>query len=157
MSTRSRIAIKNNDGSYTSIYCHNDGYPSYNGRMLDSYYNDKSKAQKLINLGDISSLQKNLEPTGDHSFNNPEKDVTVAYGRDRGETNVDPIKSSDIDELQADCDACDAEYAYVFDDDHWDAYRVTHYSLEPIEPNSMYESNLTRSILNNLNESFDWD
>ena len=72
MSTRSRIAIENQDGSVTSIYCHFDGYISGVGKTLEKHYTDRSVVEGLIELGDISTLG---ESTGD----------TVAYCRDRGE------------------------------------------------------------------------
>ena len=72
MSTRSRIAIEKQDGTVESIYCHFDGYISHNGEILQNYYSTKEKMEKLIELGDISSLE-----------NTPEE--TVAYHRDRGE------------------------------------------------------------------------
>ena len=34
MSTRSNIAIKRKNGTVESIYCHWDGYLSYNGKIL---------------------------------------------------------------------------------------------------------------------------
>jgi len=71
MSTRSRIAIENQDGTVDSIYCHFDGYLSGVGKTLFNHY-DKEKLEKLIELGDISSL-------GESTIN------TVAYCRDRGE------------------------------------------------------------------------
>ena len=85
MATRSRIAIENEDGTVTSIYCHFDGYVEHNGKMLQEHYTDRSKVEQLIALGDISYLRANIEPTGKHSFNEPEAGVTVAYHRDRGE------------------------------------------------------------------------
>ena len=72
MSTRLRIAIEKQDGTVESIYCHFDGYLSNNGEILQNHYSTKEKMEKLIELGDISSL-------GD----TPEE--TVAYHRDRGE------------------------------------------------------------------------
>jgi len=48
MATTSRIAILNFDGSVDSIYCHYDGYPSHNGKILLKYYNDEMKIRKLI-------------------------------------------------------------------------------------------------------------
>ena len=56
MSTRSSIAIKNEDGSIDAIYCHNDGYLTNNGAILYKNYQDPAKVQQLINLGSISSL-----------------------------------------------------------------------------------------------------
>jgi hypothetical protein len=71
MSTRSRIAIEKESGIVNSIYCHFDGYVSGVGKTLFNHY-DKEKLQKLIELGDISSLGESTEDT-------------VAYCRDRGE------------------------------------------------------------------------
>ena len=71
MSTRSRIAIENESGIVNSIYCHFDGYISGVGKTLFNHY-DKEKLQKLIELGDISSL-------GESTID------TEAYCRDRGE------------------------------------------------------------------------
>ena len=72
MATRSRIAIENQDGSVTSIYCHWDGYTSGVGKTLEKWYTTQAKVEALIELGDISSLD--MTPTS-----------TVAYHRDRGE------------------------------------------------------------------------
>jgi hypothetical protein len=72
MSTRSRIAIENQDGSVTSIYCHFDGYTDGVGKMLEKWYTTQAKVEALIELGNISSLD--MTPTS-----------TVAYARDRGE------------------------------------------------------------------------
>jgi hypothetical protein len=85
MATRSRIAIEREDGSVRSIYCHHDGYPEHNGAVLHNHYQDRNKVERLIALGDISSLSEKVEPTGPHSFNSPERGVVVAYHRDRGE------------------------------------------------------------------------
>jgi hypothetical protein len=71
MSTRSRIAIENQDGTVDSIYCHFDGYLSGVGKTLFNHY-DQEKLEKLLELGDISSL-------GESTID------TIAYHRDRGE------------------------------------------------------------------------
>lgn len=86
MATRSRIAIEREDGSVWSIYCHWDGYPEHNGRVLQEHYQDRAKVERLIALGSLSSLRPNVEPKGEHSFEKPEDDATVAYHRDRGES-----------------------------------------------------------------------
>ena len=72
MSTRSRIAIENQNGSVTSIYCHFDGYISGVGKLLKEYYTTQAKVEALIELGDISSLD--MTPSS-----------TIAYHRDRNE------------------------------------------------------------------------
>jgi len=56
MSTRSRIGIRNKDNTITSIYCHWDGYPTWNGKMLLTYYTKREDVEKLIKLGNLSTL-----------------------------------------------------------------------------------------------------
>lgn len=68
MSTRSNIAILNNDGTVTAIYAHWDGYIDYNGRILSESYQEIEKVKKLISGGDLSSLYREIEPTAKHSF-----------------------------------------------------------------------------------------
>jgi hypothetical protein len=97
MATRSRIAIENEDGTVSSVYSHWDGYPSNNGLILMEHYKDRAKLQKLIDLGNLSSLHEEVEiPEGvDHSFESQVKGITVFYGRDRGETNVKATTHTD--------------------------------------------------------------
>lgn len=80
MSTKS--IISNEKGS---IYCHWDGYPTGVGKMLLEHYQDADKVNRLIALGNISYLEKEVETEKEHSFDCPAKGVTVAYHRDRGE------------------------------------------------------------------------
>lgn len=89
MSTRSHIGIRNEDGTLDVIYCHWDGYPSYNGAILLHHYQDPEKIRELIALGDISSLGAVVHPTDTHSFDSPQEGVVVAYGRDRQEDGID--------------------------------------------------------------------
>ena len=56
MSTRSNIRIYREDGTSTGIYCHADGYESYNGVILQAFYNTPEKVEKLLALGNLSSL-----------------------------------------------------------------------------------------------------
>ena len=72
MSTHATIAIKNEDGSVDSIYCHHDGYMSHCGSMLSNHYTTPQKVRELIELGDMSSLGETIEDS-------------VFYCRDRGE------------------------------------------------------------------------
>ena len=87
MGTRSTIAIQNADGTVTGIYCHWDGYLSHNGRILQENYTTEAQVRELIALGDLSSLGETVGAKTD--FNNPADGQCVAYGRDRGEKNVD--------------------------------------------------------------------
>lgn len=106
MSTRSRIAVANDDGTYTSIYCHFDGYPAGVGATLLNHWNSEGAARELLSLGDVSTLEASL-------------DDTVAYSRDRGETDVDACVSQSIEELRSLTQDCGGEYLYVFEDDKW--------------------------------------
>ena len=112
MATRSTISIvteRTNNGVGSTIYCHWDGYPSNNGRILLEHYKDAKKINALIDLGDISILAENVSPgkegirrkmnekyeydliptTEPHSFDEPHQGVVVAYKRDRGEKDVE--------------------------------------------------------------------
>ncbi len=110
MSTRSRIAIEKEDGKVESIYCHFDGYPEHNGVILQKHYTDREKTQKLIDLGDISILAPEVDAPEGHTFENRVKDVVVAYGRDRGEDDVEKkLHSSKENFFDGDIE----EYGYI--------------------------------------------
>ncbi len=120
MSTRSRIAIKQKDNTYKSIYCHCDGYPEYNGVILYYHYSDPMKIKLLMSLGDISYLGENVLPdtTKTHTFDERQDDVTVAYHRDRGEDlhfNVFTDKDDLIDYFKN----SDQDYLYLYENDKW--------------------------------------
>ena len=72
MSTRSIIGIKE-EGKFTGVYCHYDGYPQHHLPILEKHYNTSDKLRELIDYGDISSLGVCLESC-------------VFYTRDRGGT-----------------------------------------------------------------------
>lgn len=117
MATRSNIAIKNKNGSVDSIYCHWDGYLTHNGSILLNSYTDVDKIKKLISLGDISSLADNVEPSsGEHSFDKPQANVVVAYGRDRGEENTQTLHWNSIEEYLHNVDEMWIEYVYIYDE-----------------------------------------
>ena len=108
MATRSRIRMTLPSGKTRSVYCHFDGYPENNGRILKEFYNTTEKVEELLALGALSSLGKKVkpEPGSTHTFNNPQRDVTVAYHRDRG----DKLLTGHDD---------GEEYDYVWDGEKW--------------------------------------
>jgi hypothetical protein len=126
MGTRSNIGIVNEDASVTAIYCHWDGYPSHNGKMLLNRYNDISIVNQLMNLGDLSSLREKLYPNDSkpHTFQNQQDDVCVAYGRERNESDVDCKTFKDISDFERFAGNSDAEYQYLFNSGKW-TYRKT--------------------------------
>lgn len=119
MSTRcyiGKLDEKSNDVKF--IYCHFDGYPEYVGYMLDTYYKDHGKVEDLLNLGDISCLKENLQPNGDHSYENPEENVTIAYFRDRSEMWEDVApKHTQLANYEKDDVMID--YKYLYKDGIW--------------------------------------
>jgi hypothetical protein len=119
MSTRTRIAVENADGSFTSIYTHWDG--ADHGPILLANYHAPSQVAALMALGDLSSLGNYLVPPdgAPHSYSHPARDVCVAYGRDRGETEVGSAHSSNLKALVSLARDCDAEYLYIFRGDRW--------------------------------------
>ena len=103
MATRSTIAIQNEDGTVTGIYCHWDGYPKHNGKILVTDYTTEEKVRELIALGDISSLGSTINET-------------VAYGRDRGERSVGPHKGKSHHEFVG---KYGEQYNYLFKNGEW--------------------------------------
>jgi len=127
MATRSRIAIETTDDSgnkvIKSIYCHFDGYASGVGKTLMDNYQDREKVEALISLGDISFLEEEITPTGPHSFDYPQKGVTVAYHRDRGEKFKSPRINSSVREFfLSDIE----EYGYLFTEEGEWLFKSTH-------------------------------
>jgi hypothetical protein len=84
MGTRSTIALEFADGSVSQVYCHWDGYLENNGMILNTFYMDPFKVQKLLDLGDFSSLQETVEETAEG-----------AYARRGEELNVRRYQNSD--------------------------------------------------------------
>lgn len=105
MATRSRIAIANPDGSYTSVYCHWDGYPDNNGRILAEHYSSTDKVRLLLSGGDFSSLEPNPEEIG--------------YYSQRGETGVEALVSATLADLVFLTQDCGGEWLYVWDGAQW--------------------------------------
>ena len=126
MGTRSRIGIVNTNGSILSIYCHWDGYLSHNGKILNEHYTDEAKIRKLMKLGDLSSLGAEIgvkhpfDPPmfGTTAFEEHEKkynNMCPAYGRDRGEKDVNAKTSSSI----KDWEKLGEEFNYLFAEGQW--------------------------------------
>lgn len=97
MATRSRIGIIREDGTVESVYCHWDGYPSYNGKILEEHYKSKELVEELIGLCDLNSLA-------------PTPDDTIAYNRWRGKNTKSRI---DADVSSFEHNGFE-EYGYLF-------------------------------------------
>jgi hypothetical protein len=121
MGTRSNIGIVNEDDSITAIYCHWDGFLSYNGKMLLQHYTSTDIVNQLMLLGDLSSLREKLYPDDSkpHTFQNQQEDVCVAYGRERSESDVGSKIFKDIGDFERFAGNSDAEYQYLFNSGTW--------------------------------------
>lgn len=118
MGTRSNIAKVNADGSVNVIYCHWDGYVEGVGQTLAKHYTNPLKVEGLIALGDLSSIGKEVGTSND--FNNPNYDICVAYGRDRGETDTEPAAFMSLEDyLNSVKNDVFIEYVYVFENGEW--------------------------------------
>lgn len=135
MSTRSLIGRLLPNGNVEYVYCHSDGYPSHNGRILNTYYSDPAKVAELMALGDLSSLGANIGVTTDFNtrdFDTPEaKRQCYAYGRDRGEND---IKAGNVVNETAFGRALKAgpAYHYLFKDGQWYGKHASAKNFVPI-------------------------
>lgn len=127
MATRSTIGIMNLDSTVTAVYCHWDGYPEHNGRILQEYYTTSEKVRELIGFGSISSLRPKIgvkHPFSKYEVKDGEvydeeayQDMTTFYGRDRGETtHVEARTFADSTKF---VEQFGEEYNYLFVGDTW--------------------------------------
>ena len=119
MGTRSRIGIQLKDNSVLSVYCHWDGYPSFNGRVLNEFYNTPEKVANLINGGNFSSLHTNL---GWNQETLPE--TGPQYYTSRGESIDDNEPELNKNQSEYLNNNCGEEYAYLFTSAGWTCYNV---------------------------------
>jgi hypothetical protein len=116
MGTTARISKVEYEGSVQrvrSIYCNWDGYPNHVGRILKEHYDDPTKIDALLDLGDISCLGKHVNGSPNHSYKTPEKDVTIAYHRDRGEKQQPARIYGSLDDVPRE------SYNYVYTAGNW--------------------------------------
>jgi hypothetical protein len=76
MGTRSVVGIENDDGTVTYIYVHFDGYIEHIGTVLVNHYSTLERVQKLMKLGNCSSIDLNGVPK---PYGEPAKTASSAY------------------------------------------------------------------------------
>ena len=135
MGTRSAIGIKH--GSVIkAVYCHYDGYLEYVGRTLLLYYQDSIKVNRLISMGDMSTLGAAIG--NKHAFNDRSNylddgtaEQCTFYERDRGEENVGfrtfLSEQQFVDEFEA-----GEEFYYLYDRGTW--FYSQGDAFEPLRP-----------------------
>ena len=125
MSTRSVIGITDRDGNGQLIYCHFDGYPDGAGLILLQHWQNESKVRELMALGDLSSLGHVIGVKvdfDDYRRTNGEVAQCLAYGRDRGESNIEAASFSGGGLGFVECARLrntDVEYGYLWTPDGW--------------------------------------
>lgn len=127
MGTRSAIGIYHGN-KIKGIYCHWDGYLSYNGRILQEYYNSP-KTNQLIALGNVSSLAPEIgekhpfsrldTDMSSEEFDSKYQDMTTFYGRDRNEKGQEYKVFDSGEEFMEYFDSCGCEYFYLMKDGEW--------------------------------------
>ena len=118
MSTRSRIGLMLEDGTIKHSYCQHDGYPEGVGYTLIRNYSDIDKVKELLSFGDMSCLEEKIHPSGVHNFMTYEKDVTLFYGRDRGDSDSD-AKVTSMEEFESIKFTTCIDYLYLFSEGKW--------------------------------------
>ena len=118
MSTHSSIAARCHDGKVRSIYCHSDGDPPHNGRILSEHFRDQQKIEDMLALGDMSVLAPSIECPEGHAFKyeNRVEGHSVFYGRDRGEDNVDCLVCDSYEDCLRENKHV---YNYFWDGEEW--------------------------------------
>ena len=99
MATRSVIAKLDSKG-IKAVYCHNDGYLEYNGKLLSTHYTNENKVDKLLAEGDISSLGREIGIKTDFNSSCYHKGDDFNYqckfyARDRGEKGTEAQEFKD--------------------------------------------------------------
>lgn len=122
MSTNATISVVTLDGKVKTIYNHWDGYPEYLLNILKEYYNDLQKAEALVDLGNVSSVQESIECPEEHTFSHPVDGYSIFYGRDRGEKgqealvqDLEVFKNRGVDNFSYGRQ----EYNYVYANGQW--------------------------------------
>jgi len=106
MSTRALIAARLDDGLFSAVYLHYDGYPDHAGAVLQQFHTTEDQARQLCTGVDIRCL--------DDGTGQPER-----FSDGRPPARVDGVDWLVRTALNNGC-----SYLYVFEDGHWGEHRV---------------------------------
>ena len=118
MGTRSRVGLMQKDCTVKHSYVHYDGYVDGVGITLAHHYDKIDKVEELLSFGDMSCLEEKIHPSGIHNFEISENGVTLFYGRDRGESNVD-AQVTTMEEFESIKFTTCIDYLYLFSESKW--------------------------------------
>ena len=115
MSTPNLIGKQNTDGSISYIYCHHDGCPEHNGKILKEHYTNPKIIDQLLKLGDMSCLGS--KPIPAKSFDDFAEETCIPYSI-RDEWTPAGHANNEAEYLDAFGEsACD--FCYLFKDGQW--------------------------------------
>ena len=125
MSTRCYIGVEKEDKSVEYIYCHHDGYPAGVGKTLVENYTSPESIQKLMALGDLSSLGP--EPVDNpESWNHTwclydecENDRRCVSYKGRGDTDCDAHEADNLEEFCEYFQNSDVDFVYINREGKW--------------------------------------
>jgi hypothetical protein len=127
MATRSLIGIKLDNEIVKTIYCHWDGYPEHNGKLLVENYSSPATITELMELGDLSSLAET-----------PAK--CTAYHRDRKEPyGMVEARDTNASEIMSVGKDYGVDYVYIYNNEYeWECFK---HDGTPVEILSMIALN----------------
>lgn len=135
MATRSRISFERPDGKIRSIYCHWDGYPSNNGKILLKHYN-ADNLDALMDLGDLSVLGTTPVSNKEGWENSGALlDTQCLAYKDRGEEDVDALEFANMKDFVD--HVPQEEYNYLFMDGNWYVWEETYGDSPDIEKSQL--------------------
>jgi len=122
MGTRSNIAYEKENGKVVVMYCHYDGYPEYNGRVLQEHYSHPNQATALVDNGYQSGLKETLEESNEGRVHKEEPKTF----------------SSTHAWLLDVCSGIDIEWVYLYSNNEWKVAEVKHLEM----PNGNWKATL---------------
>ena len=123
MATRFTIGKQMQDGTVRSVYGHWDGYPAHAGYILQNHYTDDQKVNALLDLGDLSVIDKNIGEA--HPFEDRPDGCCTFYNRDRGEDGVSALVHANVEEWLGFRRGSWCEYGYLRVNGEWQTFKIT--------------------------------
>lgn len=165
MSTHCTIGIKTERG-IESIWCVNDGSLYWAGIILYKYYQKEEKVKKLISLGNLISIGKDVnfltKQEYDYKYRNKtlielimEQDKPLEQKLEESDTVIDNNRRGKIHEDERHfifkCPLLFTDYGYLYEDGTWWVYLIRHVTLK-FKLNDFWESNTLFSKYNSIDE-----
>jgi hypothetical protein len=122
-STRWQVGTIDKKGNIESAYVHYDGSPDTVRPILTKHYTDKKKIAELMKLAKVAGVSYLAPELGSakQSFGDPDYNISLFYGRDRGEKGKPWATQrgdvSDIaDYIRNASNNSSADYVYLYDE-----------------------------------------